>query len=133
MVKREIEYENYDGEKIKETFYFNLTKAELQELEFDIPGGFDGLTAKLKKDPSASDIVDAFKIILGKAYGEKLPNGKIYKNEQNTSAFFASDAYSELFFWLMNNSEEAMNFIEAMLPREVADAIPADQPKIVVV
>lgn len=133
MVKREIEYENYDGKKEKETFYFNLTKAEIQELEFDLPGGFDGLTTKMHMDPSASDIVDAFKAILGKAYGEKLPNGKIYKSEQNTSAFFASDAYSELFFWMMNNPEEAIKFIEAMLPRDVANAIPEAQPNIVVV
>ena len=133
MVKREIEYENYNGEKVKETFYFNLTKAELQELEFSIPGGFDGLTTRLKADPSVSDVVDAFKLIIGKAYGEKLPNGKIYKSEQNTSAFFASNAYSELFFWLINNSDDALKFIEAMLPREVANAKPEPQPNIVVV
>ena len=133
MVKREIEYENYDGKKVKETFYFNLTKAEIQELEFEIPGGFDGLTGKMKMDPSASDVVNAFKLILGKAYGEKLANGKIYKSEANTSAFFASDAYSELFFWMMNNPEDAMKFIEAMLPRDVANAKPEQQPNIVIV
>ena len=132
MVKREIEFEDYEGEKVKEPFYFNLTKAEIQELEFEMPGGFEGMMNKLKKNPSNSDIVNAFKTILGKAYGEKLPNGKIYKNKENTEAFFASDAYSELFFWMLNNGDEAMKFIEGMLPRDVAEKVPEPEPQYVI-
>lgn len=132
MVKREIEYENYEGEKVKEPFYFNLTKAELQELDFEIPGGFEGMIEKLKKNPSNIDVVNSFKKILGKAYGEKLPNGKIYKTKENAEAFFASDAYSELFYWMISDEDNAMKFIEGMLPKEIAENVPDLKPQVII-
>ena len=39
MIKKTIEYVDYNGENRKEDFYFNLSKAELMELEMSKNGG----------------------------------------------------------------------------------------------
>ena len=39
MLKRNITYEDFDGNTVTEAFYFNLSKAELMEMEFTRAGG----------------------------------------------------------------------------------------------
>ena len=39
MLKRTIKYEDYNGVEREEDFYFNLTKAELTEMELSQKGG----------------------------------------------------------------------------------------------
>ena len=39
MVKKTITYKNYNGVEITEDFYFNLTEAEVMEMEMSTKGG----------------------------------------------------------------------------------------------
>lgn len=39
MYKKTITYLDYNGEEIKEDFYFNLTKAEILEMQLEKEGG----------------------------------------------------------------------------------------------
>ena len=39
MLKKTIKYEDYNGTEREEDFYFNLTKAELMEMEMSTTGG----------------------------------------------------------------------------------------------
>ena len=39
MLKKTITYTDYNGVERKEDFYFNLTKAELMEMEMSTKGG----------------------------------------------------------------------------------------------
>lgn len=55
MLKKTITYEDYNGVERKEDFYFNLTKAEIMEMEMSEAGGMSEMIKK---------IVDAKKYLL---------------------------------------------------------------------
>jgi len=117
MLKKTIKYTDFDGNPREETFYFNLTQAELAEMELSTEGG---LSVKLQKIIEAQDnptIIALFKEIIGKAYGEKSPDGKQFvKNPQIRDAFMQTQAYSDLFMELATNPEAAAAFINGIVP-----------------
>ena len=47
MLKKTITYQNFAGETVTEDFYFNLTKAELLQLEMAMPNGLAAHIDKL--------------------------------------------------------------------------------------
>ena len=76
MFKKTIKYTDFDGVERKEDFYFNLTKAELLEMQMSIDGGLKGYLERIVKTQSQPELVKMFKEIIMKAYGEKSPDGK---------------------------------------------------------
>ena len=40
MLKKTIEYVDYNGNPRKEDFYFNLSEAELAKMELSVTGGY---------------------------------------------------------------------------------------------
>ena len=81
MRKKTITYTNFDGEQETKDFYFNLTKAELAELEYSIPGGFDSIRREITNQLSEGRVIigallDAYKLIIAKAVGTKSADGK---------------------------------------------------------
>lgn len=40
MLKKEITYKDYNGTERTESFYFNLSQAELMEMEMSTSGGY---------------------------------------------------------------------------------------------
>jgi len=118
MLKRTIKYTDYDGNERSEDFYFNLSKAEVMELEMGTTGG---LTQMLNKIVAAKDsklIIETFKDIILRAYGEKSPDGKRFvKNQELRDGFAQTEAYSNLFMDLAINADAATNFINGIVPK----------------
>jgi len=119
MLKKTITYTNYNDEVVTEDFYFNLSKAEIIEMEAMTDGG---LRAKLTSIVAAKDqkkIMETFKEILFKAYGEKSPDGKRFvKSKEISEGFEQTEAYSELFMEIVFDAEKAAAFINAIVPQE---------------
>jgi len=117
MLKKTIKYTDFDGNQREETFYFNLTKAEVAEMELSTEGG---LSTKLQKIIEAQDnasIVEIFKDIIARSYGEKSPDGRQFvKNKEVRDAFIQTQAYSDLFMELATNAEAATAFINGIIP-----------------
>jgi len=117
MLKKTIKYTDFDGNQREETFYFNLTKAEIAEMELSTEGG---LSTKLQKIIEAQDnasIVEIFKDIIARSYGEKSPDGRQFvKNKEVRDAFIQTQAYSDLFMELATNAEAATAFINGIIP-----------------
>ena len=59
MLKKTINYTNYNGEQKTKECYFNLSKAEIAEMELEIPGG---MAANLKQITEAKDTPSLVKI-----------------------------------------------------------------------
>ena len=117
MLKKTIAYTDYEGNERKEDFYFNLTKAEILEMELSTTGGLDKLVDKIVKERDGKKIVEIFKEIILKSYGEKSLDGKRFiKNQELTEAFMQTEAYSELFVELATNAEVAAEFINGIVP-----------------
>lgn len=126
MLKKTITYTDYNGEERTEDFYFNLTKAEITEMEVTTAGG---LSEKLKSIVAAKDtpaMFSLFKSIILKAYGEKSDDGKHFrKSEAISEAFSQTEAYSELFMQLVTDENTMSAFINAIIPNVENAAVPA--------
>lgn len=118
MLKKTITYIDYDGVERTEDFYFNLTKAELTEMNMATPGGYSEKLQAIIDAKDVPELVKAFKEIVLKAYGIKTPDGKRFqKNEAITEAFTQTEAYSELFMELVTDAEAAAAFVNGIIPK----------------
>ena len=76
MLKKTINYVDYNGVERKEDFYFNLTKAEVTEMELSVDGGLSQMIEQLVNAKDNKQIIALFKEIILKAYGEKSADGR---------------------------------------------------------
>ena len=76
MLKKTIEYTDFNGEERKEDFYFNLTTAEIMEMEMGVAGGFSEMIQRIVDAKDTPSIIKIFKELILKAYGEKSPDEK---------------------------------------------------------
>lgn len=124
MLKKNIKYVDYDGNDHAEDFYFNLNKAEVIELQLGTVGGLTKTLEKIVQEKDTSRIIEYFKTIILKAYGEKSADGRRFiKSQELRDAFEQTEAYSELFMELASDAKMAAEFINGVLPKEAADAI----------
>ena len=124
MLKKNIKYVDYDGNKRAEDFYFNLNKAEVIELQLGTVGGLTKTLEKIVQEKDTSRIIEYFKTLILKAYGEKSADGRRFiKSQELRDAFEQTEAYSELFMELASNAKMAAEFINGVLPKEAVDAI----------
>lgn len=120
MYVKEMEYTDFNGVTRKEKFYFNLTKAEILDLELGKTGG---LTEYIKKIVEAQDtptIMALFKSLLLKSYGVKSDDGRRFiKNDQIREDFEQTQAFSDLYVLLALDDEEASKFINNIVPSDM--------------
>ena len=127
MLKKTIEFTDYNGEKRKEDFYFNLSKAELMEMELGTSGGFAEMLQKLVDTQDIPEIMKIFKKVIMKAYGVKSPDGKRFsKSDELSKEFTETEAYSELFMELLSDTDAATAFVNGIIPADAAKQL-ADQ------
>lgn len=121
MLKKTITYTDYNGTERTENHYFNLSKAELTEMELSTTGGFAEMIQNIIDAQDGPAIMKIFKDIILKAYGEKSPDGKRFiKSDELSTAFSQTEAYSELFMELVTDAEKASEFINAIIPADIA-------------
>ena len=120
MLKKTIKYTDYDGNEREEDFYFNLSKAEITEMEMSKEGGMSEYIKKISATQNGPELIKLFKDIIIKSYGEKSLDGKRFiKNKELTEAFIQTEAYSELFIELASNADEAAKFINGIMPKNM--------------
>lgn len=121
MLKKKVTYTDFDGNKRTEDFYFNLTKAELMELELSKEGGMQKTIDKIIASQSVPQIVEIFKELILKAYGEKSADGRRFmKTPEITEAFKQTQAYSDIFMELSTDDKAAAAFIQGIIPEDYA-------------
>lgn len=117
MLKKTITYTDYNGNERTEDFYFNLSKAEIMEMEMGTTGGMAEMIQKVVSTQDAPAIIKIFKDLVLKAYGEKSPDGKRFmKSEELSMAFSQTEAYSNLFMELATNADMAAKFVNGIVP-----------------
>ena len=124
MFSRTFEYTGYDGQTHKDTWWFNLSEAELYKLELSNLGGMNGMMNKLLRESKPGEIVDLFEKLILSAVGERSVDGrKFIKNEEIRQDFYQSKAYSDLFVELVKSGEKLAEFLRGAIPAEVAEAL----------
>ena len=117
MLKKTITYTDYNDVERTEDFYFNLTKAELMEMEMGAVGGLSGMIEKIVSAKEAPAIIKVFKELVLKAYGEKSADGKRFiKSKEISDAFSQTEAYSQLFMELATDADAASKFVNGIAP-----------------
>lgn len=128
MLKKTIAYIDYNGTTRKEDFYFNLTQAEVTELEVSVEGGLVEMINRIVAAQNGKVIIETFKDIILRAYGEKSPDGRRFiKNQEVRDAFTQTEAYSNLFMELATDAKAASEFVNGIVPTKTEKAAPADQ------
>lgn len=117
MLSKKITYTDYNGIEHTETFYFNLTKAEVAEMQLTHPGGYSAYLQRIIDSNDEASLVANFKVLILKAYGEKSEDGKRFvKSKELSEAFEQTEAYSELFMELLSDTDAASSFVNGIMP-----------------
>ena len=117
MLKKTITYTDYNGIERTEDHYFDLTEAEIAEMEWGVTGG---LSAQLTRAVNAKDLpelVKIFKMMILVSYGIRNPDGIHFdKSEEISKAFSHTLAYSKLFMELATDDIKAAEFVNGIVP-----------------
>ena len=120
MLKKTITYPDYNGVELTEDFYFNLTKAEIMEMEMSTSGGLAEQITKVTNAKDVPSIIKIFKSLILKAYGVKSPDGKRFiKSEELSNEFAQTEAYSQLFMELATDADAAAKFVNGIVPADL--------------
>ena len=138
MLKKTITYIDFDGNKRTEDQYFNMTRSELVAFSFDLPDVRENNAAEISNDNIAElgkkmiekmgveGIFNFVKNLVFKAYGVKSDDGRRFiKSEQLSVEFTQTMAYDELLMDLFSSDEKATEFINAVIPAEMTQQMPA--------
>lgn len=121
MIKKTITYKDYNQVERTEDFYFNLSKAEVMEMEMSTSGGLAEMITRIVAAQDQPAIIKIFKDLILKAYGEKSPDGKRFiKSDELSTAFSQTEAYSQLFMELATDAEAASAFVNGIVPADMA-------------
>lgn len=124
MYAKTIKYEDYNGNQREETFYFNLSKAELIDLEWRTPGGLENYMKHIMSMMDGQALADTFKMLIEKSYGVKDPEGRRFiKNEKVLKNFTETEAYVELYVQLATDDKAAAEFVNGIFPKEAVEAV----------
>lgn len=124
MIKETITYTDYNGVERKEDFYFNLTKAEIMEMEMSTKGGLAEMIQRIVSTQDQPAIIKIFKELIIKAYGIKSLDGKRFiKNAEVVDEFVQTEAFSQMFMKLATDADAAAKFVNGVVPADMAKQI----------
>lgn len=137
MLKKTMTTVDFGGTERTEDYYFNLTKAEIMEMQLCTDGGFVETVKKIVEAKNQLELTRLFKKIICASYGVLSPDGrKFVKNQQVLDDFMATQAYSDLYIELLSgDGKAAEDFVNGILPKDLtneAAKTPVSQPGLAV-
>lgn len=113
-------YNDFNDVERTESKFFNLTEAEVMEMELGTAGGVAELLQRIVAAKDQPTIIKFFKDFILKAYGEKSPDGlRFDKSEQMRQDFSNTQFYNLLFMELATDDEKAAKFVNGVIPQSV--------------
>lgn len=124
MIKKTITYTDYNNVERTESFYFNLSKAEIMEMEMGTDGGMAETLKKIVDAKDAPAIIRVFKDLVLKAYGVKSDDGRRFiKSKELSDSFAQTEAYSQIFIELATDADAAAKFVNGIVPSDLAQKV----------
>ena len=131
MLKKTITYKDQNGVERTEDFMFNLTKAEILEMQLTKDGGMDAAIKKIVDAKDAPEIMKVFKDLILKSYGIVSDDGRRFiKSKEISDSFAQTEAFSMLFMELATDTDAASAFVNGIVP--AADTTTDTKPAITV-
>lgn len=117
MYKKTITYKDFNGVERTEDFYFNLTEAEITDMQLSKAGGLDVFVKRIVAAKHQEAIISIFKRIIKASYGVKSDDGRRFmKSEQIWEEFAQTNAFSKFYMELATNADAAAEFINGITP-----------------
>lgn len=121
MYKYTATYTDYDGVERTEDFLFNLSEAEIVEMEYGVTGGMQRMLEQIVAAKDTKRIMDVFKDLIKRAYGVKSPDGRRFeKDEKLSKEFTETPVYSDMFMRFARDADAAAEFVNKIIPQSVA-------------
>lgn len=129
MYVKEITYDDpFTEESVTKKYYFNLSKAELLELQESKDGGFASIIKNIIDEKRNEKLIPYFKQIIAMSYGVRTPEGGFMKSKELTDQFMASEAYSELFMSFFD-ADNLIAFVNGIIPKKLVEEIKTQNPE----
>lgn len=131
MLKKTITYTDFDGVERKEDFYFNLTEAEITDMNLDENANLAEKIQSIINSKDMKQIKDYFQWIVLKAYGVKSDDGrKFMKSPEIIADFKATQAYSDIWMELAYDADAASEFVNGIMPKNLVAQIEENKDKV---
>lgn len=128
MLTKKIKFTNYFGEEVEQEFMFNLNETELTNMNLMENGGLPRLIEKIINTHDQPRLIEYFQKIIWESYGEISDDGmRFEKSYEKSLAFSQTDAYNRLYMELISDAKKAADFINGIVPPEVAKAAVENQ------
>ena len=123
MITQTMTYKDFDGLERTETFYFNMTEAEIMNWQNSVSGGMSARIEKIAKANDAQEVLRLLMEVIDKSYGVKSPDGRRFvKNEEVLEEFKSTQVYSDFCVWLLDKPENALDFLNRLIPEKLQKA-----------
>ena len=132
MYKIREKYEDYDGNERVEEFYFNLTKAEITDMELTTEGGMSAMLNRIIAAKDTSKLIAVFKDLILRSYGQKSPDGRRFiKSDELTKEFTETPAYSQIYLRLATDDKAATEFVNNVIPKDLQREVKAAEGNVI--
>lgn len=125
MLQKKIKFADYDGQPREGEYFFNLNEAETV-MWMTTTGEYtlDKVLLRLSQERNGRKIMEIFEDLIHRSYGIKSLDGiRFEKSEEEWMKFKQSEAYSKLFMELVTDAKKAAAFVNAIIPKEMADKV----------
>lgn len=129
MFKKTIEFEDFNGDRRSQDFYFHMSKAELLELAAD----GNAMLARIQRIIESKDgkaILKEFREIIWHSVGVRSEDGaRFVKDNEAKRQLFESPAYDELLLELCTDAEASSQFVTQLIPDKMQKEMQAQLAK----
>lgn len=133
MIKKTIQYHDYEGNLREDDFYFHLTQMELTKINADFPGGIEESAVRANKNNDAAEMLRIVDTLISRSYGVKLPDGGFVKRNASGlplyEMFVNTEAYDALMTELIKDEDGIVSFLTGCLTKEAQDKVKAEWAK----
>lgn len=118
MYRKKITYTNFNGEVVEKEFYFNLTPAEVTEMDLSEEGGLEARIKKIINERDTTKIYPMLKNIVLMSYGVRSLDGdRFEKSEAMSEEFSHTNAFSDLMMSFFEDIQNAVDFMNGISPK----------------
>lgn len=126
MYNYPVKYTDYNGVEKTETYQFNLSQAELMEMELASDNKLSDSLKDTISNATDAKVIHVFKDLILKSYGEKSADGSYFlKKDANgvplSIKFEQSEAYNTILMEILSDPEKASAFVTGILPSKLAE------------
>ena len=125
MLKETIKYEDFDGNEVTETHYFNLSKSQLIELDArHQPEGWGRYLQSTVDKNDPNELMDLFIGLIRMTYGVRdLERNRFIQSDEIFENFQDSLAYDQFFSDLFMIEGKLEQFVRGVMPKDVQEAL----------